>query len=250
MTKAKKIIRNIIIMVGVVILLVFLGSRIQQNKILRTEFTDKVNPYEQTLEEILYNSKKITMKKRLFSFRKHYYILSDGVLIGEVTGKLFPVFGDILKLKDVNGAVIKEESQIKRLGFTQEKLFNISINRLGKVEDSNGNTTGYIGEEKLKDFWKLKHILYFYDENYNKLGKGIEENLFFNKDYNILDNNKNVDYIIDGKHFSLTDDTTIEIIDSSDIPIEDAIFYTIIEKSISSSKTKSSSSNSGKSNKK
>lgn len=71
----------------------------------------------------------------------------------------------------------------------------------------------------------------------------------FNKDYNILDNNKNVDYIIDGKHFSLTDDTTIEIIDSSDIPIEDAIFYTIIEKSISSSKTKSSSSNSGKSNK-
>ena len=71
MTKAKKIIRNIIIMVGVVILLVFLGSRIQQNKILRTEFTDKVNPYEQTLEEILYNSKKITMKKRLFSFRKH-----------------------------------------------------------------------------------------------------------------------------------------------------------------------------------
>ena len=176
--------------------------------------------------------------------------MSDGVLIGEVTGKLFPVFGDILKLKDVNGAVIKEESQIKRLGFTQEKLFNISINRLGKVEDSNGNTTGYIGEEKLQDFWKLKHILYFYDENYNKLGKGIEENLFFNKDYNILDNNKNVDYIIDGKHFSLTDDTTIEIIDSSDIPIEDAIFYTIIEKSISSSKTKSSSSNSGKSNKK
>ena len=190
------------------------------------------------------------MKKRLFSFRKHYYILSDVVLIGEVTGKLFPVFGDTLKLKDVNGAVIKEESQIKRLGFTQEKLFNISINRLGKVEDSNGNTTGYIGEEKLQDFWKLKHILYFYDENYNKLGKGIEENLFFNKDYNILDNNKNVDYIIDGKHFSLTDDTTIEIIDSSDIPIEDAIFYTIIEKSISSSKSKSSSSNSGKSNKK
>ena len=89
----------------------------------------------------------------------------------------------------------------------------------------------------MQDFWKLKHILYFYDENYNKLGKGIEENLFFNKDYNILDNNKNVDYIIDGKHFSLTDDTTIEIIDISDIPIEDAIFYNIIEKSISSIKT-------------
>lgn len=250
MGKTKQVIRSIFIIVIVIFILAFLGSKIQENKIFKSKFTDSVNPYEQTLEEILYNSKEITMKKKLFSFRKHYYILSDDVLIGEVTGKLFPVFGDTLKLKGINGNVLKEESQIKRLGFTQEKLFNISINRLGKVEDSKGNTTGYIGEEKLQDFWKLKHILYFYDENYNKLGKGIEENLFFNKDYNILDNNKNVDYAIDGHYFTLTDNTTIEIIDSSDIPIEDAIFYTIIEKSISASKTKSSNSNSSKSNKK
>ncbi|MBM6839557.1 hypothetical protein H9X77_15390, partial [Clostridium saudiense] len=125
----------------------------------------------------------ITIEKKLFSLRKHYYILSDGVLIGEVKGKLFPIFGDTLQLKDVHGNLIKKESQIKRLGLTQVKLFNISINRLAKVEDANGDTTGYIGEEKQRDFWRLKRVQYFYDKNRNKEGRATPDAILFCKDY-------------------------------------------------------------------
>ena len=70
---------------------------------------------------------------------------------------------------------------------------------------------------------------------------------FVCKDYKIYDNENNVDYVIDGRFFSPTHRYTIEIRDKSDIDVEEAIFYTIIENSIISSKMKESSSSSNKS---
>ncbi|SCK02274.1 Uncharacterised protein [uncultured Clostridium sp.] len=231
----------------VFILLWTLGFYIAQKiRIFGKESTDIINPKTQSFEEIIELSDKITMEKKLFSIRKHYYILSDGVLIGEVKGKLFPIFGDTLQLKDIHGNLIKKESQIKRLGLTQVKVFNISINRLAKIEDANGNTTGYIGEQKQKDFWRLKRVQYFYDENHNKKGRAIPNAILFCKDYKIFDNENNVDYVIDGSYFSPTHKYIIEIKDKSNVDVEDAIFYTIIENSIISSKTKESSSSSNK----
>lgn len=231
----------------VFILLWTLGFYIAQKiRIFGKESTDIINPKTQSFEEIIELSDEITMEKKLFSIRKHYYILSDGVLIGEVKGKLFPIFGDTLQLKDIHGNLIKKESQIKRLGLTQVKLFNISINRLAKIEDANGKTTGYIGEQKQKDFWRLKRVQYFYDEDHNKEGRAIPNAILFCKDYKIFDNENNVDYVIDGSYFSPTHKYIIEIKDKSNIDVEDAIFYTIIENSIISSKTKESSSSSNK----
>lgn len=218
----------------------------QKVRVFGTSSTDLINPKVQTFDEIMTVSNEITIEKKIFSFRKHYYILSDGVLVGEVTGKLFPIFGDTLNLKDVNGNIIKKESQIKRLGLTQVKLFNFSINRLAQVEDGDGNITGYIGEQKLTDFWRLKRVEYFYDINYEKLGKGIPDSIILCRDYKIFDTDNNIDYIIDGSIFSPTHKYKITINDTSDIDVEDAIFYTIIENSIRTDKLKESSSSSNK----
>lgn len=244
LNKFIKIFCGILILILVCTLGFYIAQRI---RVFGTTSTELINPQTQSFDEIIDNSTEITIEKKIFSFKKHYYILSDGVLIGEVTGKLFPIFGDTLKLKDIHGNLIKKESQIKRLGLTQVKLFNISINRLAQIEDSEGNTTGYIGEQKLKDFWRLKRVQYFYDKDHNNLGKAIPDTILFCRDYKIFDNNDNVDYIIDGNIFSPTHKYTITIKDSNDIAVEDAIFYNIIENSIANSKLKESNSKSSKS---
>lgn len=247
MKTLNKIINTILIIIVLLVLCIFLLHQGQMNRVFGTKSTNLINPKTQSFEEILANSKKITMEKKLLSIRKHYYIMSDGVLIGEVRGKLFPFFGDTLELKDIHGNLIKKESQIKRLGLTQIKLFNVSIDRLAQIEDENNNVTGYIGEEKLKDWWKIKRIQYFYNSDYEKEGSGKPDSFFFNKDFKVFDNEDNLDYIIDGNFFSPTSKFTLSIEDSIDIDIEDVIFYTIIENSIINSKlNESSSSNSSK----
>lgn len=239
-----KITKIIGIIIGTLLLGLFLFHQVQMNRVFGTESTDLVNPQTQSLEEILNNSKKITIEKKLLSIRKHYYVMSDGVLVGEITGKLFPFFGDVLELKDTHGNLVKKESQIKRLGLTQVKLFNVSIDRLAQIEDDNYNVTGYIGEQKLKDFWKLNRIQYFYSSDYQTQGIGKADSFIFCKDYKIFDTDNNKDYIIDGNFFSPTSKYTIDIIDNTDVSVEDAIFFTIIENSIIGSKMKESSSNS------
>lgn len=239
-----KIINTILIIIAGLILGIFLLHQAQMNRVFGTESTNLVNPNTQSFEEILSSSKEIAMEKKILSIRKHYYIMSDGVLIGEVKGKLFPFFGDVLELKDIHGNIIKKESQIKRLGLTQVKLFNVSIDRLAQIEDSNQTITGYIGEEKLKDWWKIKRIQYFYNSDFKKEGTGKPDSFFLNKDFKIFDNDGEVDYVIDGNFFSPTSKFTLDIIDNSDIAIEDVIFYTIIENSIINSKLNESGSSS------
>lgn len=244
MKTLNKIINTILIIIAGLILWTFLWHQAQMNRVFGTESTNLINPATQSFEEILSISKEITMEKKILSIRKHYYIMSDGVLIGEVTGKLFPLFGDMLVLKDTHGNTIKKESQIKRLGLTQIKLFNVSIDRLAQIEDENSNVLGYIGEEKLKDWWKIKRIQYFYNSDFEKEGTGKPDSLFFNKDFKIFDNEGELDYVIDGNFFSPTSKYTLDIIDTSDIDIEDVIFYTIIENSIINSKLSESGSKS------
>ncbi|WP_040192223.1 hypothetical protein [Clostridium culturomicium] len=239
-----KIINTILIIIAGLILGIFLLHQAQMNRVFGTESTNLVNPNTQSFEEILSSSKEIAMEKKILSIRKHYYIMSDGVLIGEVKGKLFPFFGDVLELKDIHGNIIKKESQIKRLGLTQVKLFNVSIDRLAQIEDSTQTITGYIGEEKLKDWWKIKRIQYFYNSDFEKEGTGKPDSFFLNKDFKIFDNDGEVDYVIDGNFFSPTSNFTLDIIDNSDIAIEDVIFYTIIENSIINSKLSESGSSS------
>ena len=233
-----------IISTTILVLIIFLlfSHFIQMNRISKTKYTSSVNPETQSINEILENVSEVTIEKKILSLRKHYYVMSDGVLIGEIKGKLFPLFGDVLKFNDIHGNLIKKESQIKRLGLTQIRGFNISLNRLAEIKDENNTITGYIGEKKLKDWWRIKRIQYFYNKDYKVQGFGKPDSIFFNKDFKVYDNNNSIDYVINGNFFSPISKYTIDIIDNSDIAVEDVIFYTIIENSIINSKLKESNS--------
>ena len=237
-----------LIIVGAVIL-IGAGCFIHNNqmyKLFDKKTSDLFDVKKQSLEEILDNTSTINLEAQIFSLKKHYYILVDDVVVGEVTGKIFPIFGDTLTLTDTKGNVVKTEYQVKRLGPTHNKAFNLSLSRLAEIHDSNGNVDGYIGEEKLNDFFKITHRQYFYDKDMNKIGSAKPDFFMFCKDYKISDINNNVDYIIDGNIFSLSSKSTIKVNDDSEISQEDAIFYNIIENSIIDGATKGSSSSSSK----
>lgn len=212
--------------------------------LFRKTSSDLFDIENQSLEEILDEASEIKLQRQIFSFRKHYYISVDNVVVGEVKGRFFTPFGDKLKIIDSKGNVVKSEYQIKRLGPTYGSLFNISLNRLAEVSDANGNVTGYIGEEKLRDFLKLNRRQYFYDENGEKIGTGKQKFFILCKDYTITNSEGNEAYDIDGNILSLTSKFKITKSEKMNIDEEDVIFYTIIENSIMNSKSKESSSSS------
>ena len=242
--KISKKITSIIVGVGILIGAGCFIHNNQMDKLFDKKSSDLFDIKKQSLEEILDNTSTINLEKQIFSLKKHYYILVDDVVVGEVTGKVFPIFGDTLTLTDTKGNIIKTEYQVKRLGPTHNKTFNFSLSRLAEIHDSNGNINGYIGEEKLKDFFKITHRQYFYDKDMNKIASAKPDFFMLCKDYKISDINNNVDYIIDGNIFSLSSKSTIKVNDDSEISQEDAIFYNIIENSILDGATKGSSSSS------
>lgn len=193
-----------------------------------------------TLENILDNSDDFSLQRKFLSFfGKKYYIVVEDVVVGEVTGKFISAFGDKLDLTDAKGNVVRSETQIKRFGPTEGSLFNISINRLAKIKDSNDSTIGYIGEEKLKDLFSFRTILHFYDSEKTELGKAYPSFFTFSKDHKVFDTSDNIDYTIDGRVFSLK--SNISKVDNDTlIDEEDVIFYTIISDSIHREKSNSS----------
>lgn len=229
-----------------IICLIVVAYSLQMFSLFRKTSSDLFDIENQSLEEILDEAKEIKIQRKIFSFRKHYYVSVDNVVVGEVRGRFFTPFGDKLELLDSKGNVIKSEYQIKRLGPTYGNLFNISLDRLAEVSDSNGNVTGYIGEEKLSDFWKLNRRQYFYDETGRKIGSGKQKFFMFCKDYTITNSKGDKVYDIDGNIFSLTSKFNITKVNNENIDEEDVIFYTIIENSILDNKSKESSSNNSK----
>lgn len=203
-----------------------------------------------SLMEILDNANEIRLEQKILSFKKHYYIKVDEVLVGEVTGEFLTFFGDTLTMTDINGYTVRKEYQIKRLGPTKGKSFNISLSRLAEIRDSNDSITGYIGEEKLKDFFNLNHKQYFYDKDTAKVGYARPNFFILSKDYKVYDNDDNILYEIDGNIFSLSSKATIVKKDNHSIDEEDVIFYTIIENAIIDSKTSGGGSKSSKSSSK
>ena len=190
-----------------------------------------------SLTEILDNAKEIKLEKKLFSLNKHYYIMVDNVVVGEVKGEFLTLFGDTLTMTDVNGYTVKKEHQIKRIGPTKGKLFNVSLDRLAEIRDGSDNITGYIGEQKLKDLLNLNHKQYFYNEEAFEMGMAKPDFFIFSKDYRVFNNEGNIDYDIDGNIFSLKSKTVIKKVVKTDIDEENIIFYTIMENSIIDSKS-------------
>ena len=244
--KLSKTIVALIIGLGVYIGAGSFFNHIQMNALFDKTTSSHFDINKETFETILDNTQEITLERKIFSpFKKYYYILIDDVVIGSVTGEFMPLFGDVLTMSDLNGNIIKKEYQVKKIGPTYGKLFNLSLDRLAVIKDSKGNKTSYIGEEKLNDLLKpqnwFHHVQYFYNSEFDKIGKAKPKFFILSKDYKIFDMQNNIDYIIDGNIFSLVSKAKITVNDDTEISKEDAIFYTIIENYIKESSKSSSS---------
>lgn len=235
---------TILLVLGFIGASCFLTHKIQMNNLFEKTSSSLFDINNESLSEILDNASTFKIQKQIFSLKKQYFITVDDVVVGKVTGKLFRIFGDNLQMTDSKGNIVKSEYQVKRIGPTNGKLFNLSFSRLAEIQDSEGAITGYIGEEKLKDFWRLNHRQYFYNNDAGKVGSAKPDFFILSKDYKVLDEQDNVDYIIDGNIFSLSSKAIITKNDNSNIDEGSVIFYTIIENAIIDSKTSNSSSSS------
>ena len=206
------------------------------DKTTSTQFDIK----KDSLEDILNNAKEIKVQKQIFSWSKQYYVSVDDVVVAKIDGKIFNLTGDKLIVRDRQGNIVKTEYQIKRFGPTHKSLFNISLDRLGEIQDASGKVTGFIGEKKLKDFFSLVHKQYFFSPDGKTLAQGTQR--FWSKDFTITDNNDKTIYTIDGNLFSPSSKATIRKIADNDIDMLDVILYNIIEDSIMNGRSSSSSS--------
>lgn len=212
--KIKLTITLVAVFIGVSCLLT---HKIQMNNLFKKTSSSLFNINEESLEEILDNASTFKIQKQIFSLKKQYFITVDNVVVGKVTGKLLRIFGDKLEMTDSKGNIVKSEYQVKRLGPTNGKVFNLSFSRLAEIHDLDGSITGYIGEEKLKDIFKLTHRQYFYNSNAEKLGSAKPDFFILSKDYKVLDTEDNIDYIVDGNIFSLSSKATITKYDNANI---------------------------------
>lgn len=196
------------------------------NSIPNAEQIEKLEHYGSLLK----NAQIIEVSEDPFSANREYDITIDGEEFGEVEGKYFNVTGDVFTLEDEAGNVWGSEKQIKRWG--------VKLNRLAEVMSPEGATVGYIGEEKVKDLFKYGYSFHFYDTAKNEIGHSDQVFFSLTKQYKIKDNNGNLLYKIKGDFLSLVNTYTIEVIDSSVVPVEQAIFLTCILDAISTADTK------------
>lgn len=173
------------------------------------------------LIEILNNAKEIQVKEQIFSIGVGYDVYADGKLVGSIKGKIISDYGDKFRLIDNNGNVVKEEKQIKRWG--------VRIDRMAEVYTPDGQISGYIGEEVLKDFFSLGYRFHIYDKNKEEIGYTKEKLTFVGREFDIYDMQDNKDYDIDEDIFNFTSTYTIKLNDTSDIPVEDVVFYIAIQ---------------------
>lgn len=223
---SKKIKTLITILIGGILLVGCDDTPVQTDSNINTSTTTAeqtiANKENNTdLIEILNNAKEITVKEKVFSIGVGYDVYADEKLVGEIKGKIIKDFGDKFKLIDTNGNTVKEEKQIKRWG--------VRINRMAEVSTPDGNVTGYIGEERIKDFFTIGYRFHIYNENKEEIGYTKEKLTFIGKEFDIYDMEDNKDYDIDKKVFNFTSTYKIKINDTSDIPVEDVIFYTAIQ---------------------
>lgn len=216
MKKKKKIVIVVILsLILLTFLLLFLPEYIGGKKYSVTE-----------IKEILCDADEIVIKERIFAFNKSYQIFVNDEYIANVTGKYVNVTGEVLSLKNISGDLIAKEKQIKRWG--------VKLNRLAEVYDNEEKLTGYIGEEKIKDIFRIGYYFHFYDKDKDEIGTSdqvfslLKKDIFYNED-------KEQIYVVNKNFHLLKDYYTIHIKDCSDVSPEMAIFMTCIEDAINDS---------------
>lgn len=173
---------------------------------------------------VLKSAKEIEIKESLISFGKKYKLYVDNKYVGEVTGKLINLFGDVFTLSDKDGHVLAKEKQIKR--------WHIKFNRSAVVMDPKDNITGYIGEETFSKIFSIGYFFHFFNKDRKEIGTSDQVNISLLKK-NIFSNADGTTAYKVTKEFTLLSDTyTLKVTDSSKIPVYQAIFMVCIEDAI------------------
>lgn len=169
--------------------------------------TKASNPTKVEVEAIDYiatlnSATVIDIKEYTLSIGKDYDIFADDVKVATVEGKNVRfISGDIFTLKDLNGLTLAYEEETKGL---------FQLNRSATVYDKDGQVTGYLGEDRARNFLSFSYVFYFYDANKNEIGKSSKftnSSLGTHKIYNAdgseaYDVNKHL--TLGGDHYTIT----------------------------------------------
>jgi uncharacterized protein YxjI len=180
--------------------------------------------------QALNSAKKIEIKESFISLGKKYTLYVDGKAVATVTGKLINLFGDVFTLKDKTGEVLASEKQIKR--------WHIKFDRSAVVLDPSGNTTGYIGEEPLTKIFSIGFFFHFFDKNKKEIGTSDQVNISLFKKNIFRNSDGSTAYKVNKKFTLLSDAYDLNVIDTSKIPLYQAIFMVCIEDAIKDAKEK------------
>jgi len=176
--------------------------------------------------ESLQQATIITVKEALFSLEKYYDIYADGIRVGYVKGKFFPMFGDIFTLFTINDTSILIEKEIKR-------GFRFSFNRLAVIMTPDEQEIGFISENKWQDMFNWGYVFHVYDINQNELGQSRQQFSLWLKENMIYNSNGQPEYKVTEQLTFIQDTYNIQVapIDKN-ISIPVAIFLVCIEDAI------------------
>ena len=208
--------RNILNLITILIILCLLMGCSSKTNSPNYVASSSQEYYSSLLEE----ATTVKIKEKFISFKKEYDIYVAGERIGTVSGKYVNITGDVFTFTDANGNEIAKEKQIKRWG--------IKLNRLARLMDTEGNITGYIGEEFFTDFLSLsKYNFHIYDEERNELGYTKERILSLFYEFNVYDVSDEILFKI-SKKLDIVDSYEIVKQKESDISMIDVVFLTCI----------------------
>lgn len=177
----------------------------------------------------LTNAKTIKVTTDIVSLNSGHTVYINDEEFGTINGKYINVTGDKFILKSKDGTVLASEKQIKR--------WNVKLNRLAEVYDFEGNVVGYIGEEKIKDMFKYGYVFHFYDKDKNEIGYTNKQFISLMDTYNIYNMSDELCYKVKENFNLIQDSYDIEVINSNDIPAEQAVFFTAIVNAIRNADT-------------
>lgn len=189
----------------------------------------------------LANAKTIKITTDIVSLNSGHTVYIDDEKFGTISGKYVNVTGDKFTLKSKDGTILASEKQIKR--------WNVKLNRMAEVYNFEGNVVGYIGEEKIKDMFKYGYVFHFYDKNKNEIGYTNKQFISLMDTYKIFNMSDELCYEVKENFNLIQDSYDIEVINSNDIPAEQAVFFTSIVNAIRNADTSKKSNKNNKKNK-
>lgn len=178
----------------------------------------------------LANANIIKITTDVVSVNSGHTVYIDDEKFGTIKGKYVNVTGDKFTFKSKDGTVLASEKQIKR--------WNVKLNRMTEVYDFEGNVVGYIGEEKIKDMFKYGYVFHFYDKDKNEIGYTNKQFISLMDTYKIYNMSDELCYKVKENFNLIQDSYDIEVINSNDVPAEQAVFFTAIVNAIRNADSK------------